>query len=193
MTQNSGDLRVRRTRKLLREALIELIGERSFDTITVGDISQRAMVSRAAFYRHYQDKYDLVEKIFEEAKNTILVDSDSTHSPLSNDAKHPPEPWIKIFEHFAEYQKLYRELLGPRGSSWFSAKLHLFLAELILERSRAVRIIDQDRVSFSSALIAGLIITAVRWWLEHPEQFSPREIAMYCYPAIFSLAQEMAK
>jgi AraC-like DNA-binding protein len=56
LTQNSDDLRVRRTRKLLREALIELIGERSFDTITVGDISQRAMVSRAAFYRHYQDK-----------------------------------------------------------------------------------------------------------------------------------------
>ena len=66
MSHNSGDLRVRRTQKLLCEALIALIEERSFDAITVGEIAERAMVSRAAFNRHYQDKYDLVEKIFEE-------------------------------------------------------------------------------------------------------------------------------
>ena len=69
MSQNSSDLRVRRTQKLLREALIALIEERSFDAITVGEIAERAMVSRAAFYRHYQDKYDLVEKIFEVVRN----------------------------------------------------------------------------------------------------------------------------
>ena len=43
MTQNSDDLRVRRTRKLIREALIALIEERSFDAITVGEIAKRAM------------------------------------------------------------------------------------------------------------------------------------------------------
>ncbi len=192
MTQPSGDLRVRRTRKLLREALIELIKEQGFDKLTVGEIAQRAMVSRAAFYRHYLDKYDLVEKIFEDAQHMILADSDPTHSPLSNDPDHPPEPWIKIFEHFAEYKDLYRELLGSRGSSWFSAKLHELLAKLIIERSQAVKTIVQDQITFPSALIAGIIITAVKWWLEHPEQYTPREIATYCYPTTFSLAQKMA-
>ena len=64
MTQPANNLRVRRTQKLLREALIELIEERGFDALTVGEITERAMVSRAAFYRNYQDKYDLVEQIF---------------------------------------------------------------------------------------------------------------------------------
>ncbi len=72
MSQNSSDLRVRRTRKLLREALIALIEERSFDGITVGEIAERAMVSRTAFYRYYQDKYDLVEQIFEEMVATVV-------------------------------------------------------------------------------------------------------------------------
>jgi AcrR family transcriptional regulator len=60
------------TQKLLREALVELIDERGFDAITIGALTSRAMVSRAAFYRNYQDKYDLVEQIFEEAMSALL-------------------------------------------------------------------------------------------------------------------------
>ena len=69
MTQPASNLRVRRTQKLLREALIDLIEERGFDALTIGELTSRAMISRAAFYRNYQDKYDLVEQIFEEAMN----------------------------------------------------------------------------------------------------------------------------
>jgi AcrR family transcriptional regulator len=65
MTQKADNLRVKRTKILLREALIALIEERGFNTLTVGELTERAMVSRAAFYRSYQDKYDLVEQIFE--------------------------------------------------------------------------------------------------------------------------------
>src|SRR5213083_296749 len=61
MTQSVSNLRVRRTQKLLREALIALIEERGFDALTIGELTERAMVSRAAFYRNYQDKYDLVD------------------------------------------------------------------------------------------------------------------------------------
>ena len=35
-------------------------------------IAERAMVSRAAFYRNYKDKFDLVEQIFEEAMSALL-------------------------------------------------------------------------------------------------------------------------
>jgi AcrR family transcriptional regulator len=55
MTQTTGNLRVRRTQKLLREALVELIEERNFESLTIGEITERAMISRAAFYRNYQD------------------------------------------------------------------------------------------------------------------------------------------
>ncbi len=51
MTQQVKNLRLRRTQKLLREALIELIEERGFEALTIGELTSRAMVSRAAFYR----------------------------------------------------------------------------------------------------------------------------------------------
>ena len=72
MSQPVNNLRVRRTQKLLRDALIELIEEQSFDALTVGEITERAMVSRAAFYRNYRDKYDLVEQIFAEAMQALF-------------------------------------------------------------------------------------------------------------------------
>lgn len=72
MTHERPDLRVRRTHALLQKTLIDLIAEKGFDAVTVGDIAERAMVNRSTFYRHYPDKYALVTSIFEEAVNQLV-------------------------------------------------------------------------------------------------------------------------
>src|ERR1700690_4310369 len=56
------DLRVRRTHKMIREAFFALVQEKGFDAVTIQAIVDRAMVNRATFYRHYQDKYDLANR-----------------------------------------------------------------------------------------------------------------------------------
>ncbi len=43
MTQQVKNLRLRRTQKLLREALIELIEERGFDALTIGELTERRL------------------------------------------------------------------------------------------------------------------------------------------------------
>ena len=55
------DPRVVRTRKLLTQALKELLGEKSFQSLTVSEIAERATINRVTFYSHFQDKYDLFE------------------------------------------------------------------------------------------------------------------------------------
>src|SRR5215813_3101369 len=105
MSQQKNNVRVRRTQKLLREALIELIEERGFDALTVEELTSRALVSRAAFYRNYRDKYDLVEQIFEEIMSTLQG------SVTTIGSQHPPQVWVKFFEHIAEYERVYRTLL----------------------------------------------------------------------------------
>src|SRR2546421_2074593 len=118
MTQPVSNVRVRRTKILLREALIELIEERGFEALTIGELTSRAMISRAAFYRNYQDKYDLVEQIFEEAMSTLL----NAVREMDPGHQHPPEAWVKFFEHIEQYERLYRALLGSKGSIWFVRK-----------------------------------------------------------------------
>ncbi len=55
------DRRVQRTRELLQKALIELIGERKYDALTIEDIAHRANVGRTTFYLHYRSKDDSVQ------------------------------------------------------------------------------------------------------------------------------------
>ncbi len=178
MTQPGSNLRVRRMQKLLREALIELIEERSFETLTIGEITERAMVSRAAFYRNYQDKYDLVEQIFEEAMSTLL----GAVGELGQE--HPTESWVTFFEHIASYERLYRALLGRKGSPWFVRKMREALSGLIKERGHLPHGLDTREHpihSFSDAFVPDLVSTmfveAVTWWLEQGRPYTPREIA----------------
>src|SRR5215475_15368088 len=121
MSQQVQNVRLKRTQKLLREALIELIEERGFNALTIGELTSRAMVSRAAFYRNYQDKYALVEQIFEEAMSALLA----AVGDLGRE--HPAEIWVAFFEHIADYDRLYRALAGRTGSPWFGWKMRAAL------------------------------------------------------------------
>jgi AcrR family transcriptional regulator len=56
------DPRIRRTRKLLQDALRQLLDQKEFDKISVQDITEAATVNRATFYAHYPDKFALLEE-----------------------------------------------------------------------------------------------------------------------------------
>jgi len=60
MPRKQPDRRVGRTRRRLKEALLELIQERSYDAITIEDITARADVGRSTFYSHFDSKEDLL-------------------------------------------------------------------------------------------------------------------------------------
>jgi AcrR family transcriptional regulator len=189
MSQNSGNLRVRRMQKLLREALLDLIEERGFDALTVSEIIQRAMVSRTAFYRHYQDKYDLVEQIFEEAMHALM------HSLGNFGPERPPHQWVNLFEHVAQYERLYRTLLGGKGSPWFVVKMRTRLSELVKEHALVPNkqpIVDRQVFvnGFLPTLLASLFVDAITWWLEQGRPYSPSEMARYCSQLAASISQQ---
>jgi AcrR family transcriptional regulator len=56
------DPRVKRTRSLILQAFGELLAEKSFDAISVQDVTDRAQINRATFYAHYVDKYELLDR-----------------------------------------------------------------------------------------------------------------------------------
>lgn len=60
------NLQYRRTDKAIRQAFIKLCREHSFNKITVADILGEALVSRGTFYQHFQDKYEIAERLQEE-------------------------------------------------------------------------------------------------------------------------------
>jgi AcrR family transcriptional regulator len=57
------DPRIRRTRKLLQDALRKLLAEKEFDKISVQDVTEAATLNRATFYAHYADKFALLGEL----------------------------------------------------------------------------------------------------------------------------------
>jgi AcrR family transcriptional regulator len=188
------DLRIRRTQKFLQEAMIELIAEKGFDAITVGDIAAHAMINRATFYRHYQDKYDLVAKIFEETANQLVenklpIRKDTQQSETEN----PPEIWVQIFEHFADHARLYRAMLGKNGSSWFAARIREHTIKLMLEQEKRWRQYKEPRHPTDPAMphelpviqLSHVLIGTIVWWLESEKSYTPRQIATWFHRFAF--------
>lgn len=190
MSQMVKDVRVKRSQKFLRDALIDLIEERGFDALTVGEITERAMVSRATFYRNYRDKYDLVEQIFAEAIQALF---DAVSEPGT---EHPPRIWVCFFEHIAEYERLYGALLGRKGSAWFGMKMRASLVELInqYEHLPALQPADPTKDPFTDAyvrnLLATLLVETITWWLERGRPSSPQEMAWRCVSLASAIFKE---
>ena len=192
--EEQTDLRIWRTHHFLQEAMIELVTEKGFDAITVGDIAERAMINRATFYRHYQDKYDLVAKIFEETVNHLVehmkpLHKDTGHSAMGN----PPEVWVQVFEHVAEHARLYRAMLGKNGSPWFAARMREHVIKLILENERRwkepVEPGQQIDPAMPKALpvmqLSHVLIGTIVWWLESEKSSTPRQVAAWFWRFAF--------
>ncbi|QGN33930.1 TetR/AcrR family transcriptional regulator [Microlunatus sp. Gsoil 973] len=159
------DVRVLRTRTLLRHALVELIEERGFEQITVGELTSKAMVSRAAFYRNYRDKHQLVEQIFDEALAAM-----TTTEPA--DARSPDQRWADFLGHVDSYHRMYGALLGRKGSPWFADRMRAALARMSSEH-----LPGQTGDSLVPGVIAAMFVQSIVWWLEHDRPCPPRQIA----------------
>ena len=57
------DLRVKRTKKNINEAFYELRKKKNLEKISVKELSEMAMINKATFYLHYNDIYDLSDKL----------------------------------------------------------------------------------------------------------------------------------
>lgn len=58
------DKRITKTKKSLKTALIEMLGKEDFEHVSITELCRKADVSRITFYSHYNDKYALLDDIF---------------------------------------------------------------------------------------------------------------------------------
>jgi AcrR family transcriptional regulator len=176
-----ADLRVRRTRKLLWEALLAELAERAFEEITVKDICERAMVHRTTFYKHYEDKYALLEQGLRQMYDALVAEV--VHAPPSAfSMDHPPPYFLRVFEHVAEHQQFYKLMLCGEGISRFQKLVKEYIAEQAEDKVREW-IPANQRFAVPPAMqvqfFAGAFLSLLTWWLEHDMPLSPHQMAQY--------------
>jgi AcrR family transcriptional regulator len=168
------DSRTRRTRDALGDALVELMQERPFKSITVQDVLDRAEVGRSTFYAHYRDKDDLFLSDVEEFWEMM-----SSLLERSGEESNRVAPIRELFSHVAE-AKNFREALVASG------KAHDVME---LGQGQFARAIEQRLVKLSAGqgiaprnfaaeahALAGAMFSSLGWWIDRGMPVSATEM-----------------
>jgi AcrR family transcriptional regulator len=180
------DRRVRRTQSLLARALLALIAEKGYDAITIRDITERADIGYATFFRHYRDKDELLRDVADVVINELLelleAQQPGTDAALVG---------TLLFRYIQEHSEVVRVLLGTRGP--------VSLVQHVIQRG-SESVLRQNRPRPGSPVpaevaahhIVAASIALIQWWLEHAMPYPPEHMGLIYRELIVQPASAVA-
>lgn len=188
MIDESLDLRILRTHKLLFDALTTLLTEKAFEDIRISDICQKAMVHRTTFYKHFEDKYHLLDFLLRQ----IMADFEEKSlkcTPGIDSREYYVNLFRLLLEHMHENKKLYSiGLLNDKSTIKLLKNIVIERIRSSLESNVANGIKLIIPIPIISEFYSGASVNLARWWLENNMQISIDEMAKYADAMISNLA-----
>ena len=171
--KTSQDLRVRRTRKWLQEALLSLMLEKQFSKISIAEITDKAEVSRPTFYLHYRSKEEVLEDYLDSMYRDFMVDMEPNLDSIIQGKMA-----IKLYEQISDQAVFLRSLIDSEVSNLVVHKLHQYCYEVIkksLDQS-LFPTCDDTTWDFVIASIAGSVYAVSVRWLQMDNPLSVKEM-----------------
>ncbi len=173
------DRRQRKTREAIFKAFIELLSERPYHRITVGDILERADVGRATFYAHFETKDFLLKELCEDLFDHIADTAMSVNStPPCAYGTSQDSVFLHLLRHLQQTERSILQLLSSENNEIFLQYFKTNLKKLILPLypHSAVPTLPEE---YWTNHIAASFVEAVRFWISHRCKESPETIANY--------------
>lgn len=180
MDKQPIDLRMQRTFRLISDALFELVLKQPFEEISVTDICKKAMVHRTTFYKHFEDKYQLLETMFSDEQRKFI----EIHI---EEGESEQEYYGRVIRQMFEYARNYKVFFvqsAAHTKNDFMANLLRNTISTYLERCFRI---DESRLGVPSSIpiaimseyYTGAAIALVMWWLQNDMQISIDEMVNY--------------
>ena len=163
MKQQKQDRRSQRTYQLVNAALMELLLEKRYETITVQDILDRANIGRSTFYSHYFDKEDVLESIAEQMLAGFSQQVQQT------EAGRAIVPSLALFRHVQHQHQLFQVLLRGRGEEVLWKAGQALLSRNIEQALKALYVgkrAPRIPLAVVAQYLAGAFLNLLKWWLE---------------------------
>jgi AcrR family transcriptional regulator len=167
---NEQDRRVKRTQRLLGEALIELLLQKGYDAVTIRDITERADIAYATFFRHYKSKDELLLQ----RVDADLRELDALTSQIPG--RYYLNEGVLIFEHMRQNSEYYRRLFE---SVTFGKRLRQRIAEATLHQSRRYFPTSTEfpiPLEIIAHHISASLLALMEWWLNNRQPYSPQRM-----------------
>lgn len=166
------DRRIAKTQEALKKAVIELMSEKSFDEITIQDIADQANLNRGTIYLHYQDKYDLLDKLIESHMNE-LGEMDEWACQLDWSSGLVP-----FFEYFEKNHLFFSTMLASKGAPSFRTRflnyvMEGFSGEIDRESGSNDDLNEDIMLQYTGTAYVGII----EWWIRNEMPYPPQIMA----------------
>ncbi len=168
------DERTRRTHQRLGSALVELIGEKPIDDVTVQEVLDRASVGRSTFYLHFRDKNDLLLTQLEKFLETM-----STALTVRKEQSHRVVPVTEMFAHIGGQNRMYRALADAGLLDDFFSLAQDYFARGIeqrLKESKHLPKLPERELAAHAVALAGSLLSLLRWWIARGAKEPPADM-----------------
>lgn len=177
MADAKTDRRVRRTKALLLQGLMQLMESKDVKDISVKELADLADINRGTFYLHYSDVYDMLSQIEDELFVEFHEIIDRTLTP--DVAIYAPRATLlEIFSFLERHRAVARAMIGPHGDLAFVNRLKDLVKER-LDSILAARQAGSDGCYIESFAVSGCI-GVMETWLAQPDPLSPEAMADIC-------------
>ena len=163
MRQAKTDRRSLRTRQMLMAAMVELMRQKRYDSITVQEIADRANIGRSTFYAHFTDKDDLLVDGVQRMLALLAADTADT---AGGSARLLPS--LALLRHIGAQSDLYHVFARGRGLNLFMTALQDELTIMLTGRLTGRVAADTTPAippPLLAAMVAGMLTTVVRAWV----------------------------
>lgn len=174
--KNSGlDRRIKYTKKTIRHSFLSLLFDKPMGKITVKEICELADINRTTFYSHYNDVYDLMDKIEEEFYREV---QDSVRYMITEDFTGIMP--IEILKKFRENEELCRVMFGKYGDKEFIRKMMYFAEEDSLEDwKKLYPDLTEEKLEWLYGFIVNGCAGIIQKWVESGFRAEPEEMAQF--------------
>lgn len=166
ITPTKSDPRVRRTRRLLRAALVSLVLEKDYASISIKEVTERAEVAYITFFRHFDSLDELLMEVLDGGQMELMAHVETL-------ARQSEKPTLEtegrlIFEYIQGNADLFRILLRSQSVSRVRKKVVQNIAA-IFQRSCSAMLSSNSPVTVDIAAnhIATSLLSLIEWWLEN--------------------------
>lgn len=169
MPARKEDRRIGRTRRLLQDALIDLMVEKGYEDVTVQDIIDRANVGRSTFYAHYSDKRELLVSRLRELETFLTEEQRKAAARSTEPGERIFGYSLAVFEHAASHSRIWRAIVGRQGGTIVLKELHRILLNLVGGEIRLL-VPRRGRPVVAPNVIAEYTVSSLQgllvWWLD---------------------------
>lgn len=168
------DRRKKYTRMVLKDSLIALLKKKPISSITVKEICEQADINRSTFYSHYNDQFDLLEKIEEEVIADINAYLDQYNFTRDEESQQMIE---KLLEYVAsKFDICYTLLIKNRDHSFEKRVMDLARKYLIKNWPDHYKA-ETTLSDYGGTFVISGSIYVIKHWMENNMDQSPKEIA----------------